>query len=67
MTTNGDQGYKDIFYHCISILNAKTSKELSGKVRQYVSELYDEKSSTLKSLANNSLIKVIGFAKPKKW
>ena len=57
MTTNGDQGYKDIFYHCIPVLNAKTSKELSAKVRQYASELYDEKSSDLKSLASNLLTK----------
>ena len=57
MATTNLQDYKDIFYHCIPILNTQTSKELSAKLRQFASELYDEKSSALKSLVSNSLTK----------
>jgi hypothetical protein len=57
MATSCCQGYKDIFYHCIPILNTQTPKELGSKLSQYAAELYEEQSVKLRSILGESLSK----------
>jgi hypothetical protein len=58
MNSSTQDDFKDVFYHCVPILNAASSKELSSKLRQYASELYDENPSRLQFMVGgNSLTK----------
>lgn len=58
MTITNPSDYKDVFYHCIPILDTRTPKHFNAKIRCYASELFDELPAHLRSLlSNNSLTK----------
>ena len=53
MTTSKYDDFKDVFYHCIPILNAPSKKEVSSKIRLLASELYDEQTTHLQSILDS--------------
>lgn len=57
MAPSTESDCKDVFYHCIPILNAINSRELNGKLRHLASELYDEETSRLKQILGSDLTK----------
>ena len=53
MTASKYDDFKDVFYHCIPILNAPSKKEVSSKIRLLAAELYDEQTTHLQSILDS--------------